>query len=323
MRIAIDRTRLQAIIIGVPLVLCIAAGSYYYFFIRPRTGVTHEAFLVPDTAVRAVLKPVLVQDYVSSLAPTATRFVKGVPKFSSLQQFSFRTEWIHKMPFEFTFLLDQRSPDFLGVILYVQEHPAAEAFDDLVNDSGFFRALYPIQWESSRMLRQGENHLLAMATLPIPSAARDGVSRSFPDYVPFDPPEVTGSHFAEIAINNQNGALMELQGALPGLVGVLNNPALETKSNAFWPKVAGVYFTADLEEPNRVSMTLEVTLTDPGAVNETATLLDEAAAGVADYLSSRFGFSFGGTARPDGADVISGTYLLTGFETRLRSALGG
>ena len=62
MRIAIDRTRLQAIIVGVPLVLCIAAGSYYYFFIRPRTGVTHEAFLVPDTAVRAVLKPVLVQE---------------------------------------------------------------------------------------------------------------------------------------------------------------------------------------------------------------------------------------------------------------------
>lgn len=323
MRIVIDKTRLQALIIGVPLALCIAAGSYYYFFLRPRTGVTHEAFLVPDTAVRAVMKPVLVQDYVSSLAPAGTRFVKGVPKFSSLQQFSFRTEWIHKMPFEFTFLLDQRSPDFLGVILYVQEHPAAEAFDDLVNDSGFFRALYPVQWESSRMLRQGENHLLAMATLPIPPVTRDGVSRSFPDYMSFDPPEVTGSHFAEIAINNQNGALMELQGALPGLVGVLNNPALEAQISDFWPKVAGVYFTADLEEPNRVSMILDVTLTDPGAANEATALLDAAAAAVADYLNSRFGFSFGGTARPDGADGISGTYLLSGFETRLRNALGG
>lgn len=323
MRIVIDKTRLQALIVGVPLILCIAAASYYYFFLRPRTGVTHEAFLVPDTAVRAVLKPVLVQDYVSSLAPAGTRFVKGVPKFTSLQQFSFRTEWIHKMPFEFTFLMDQRSPDFLGVILYVQEHPAAEAFDDLVNDSGFFRALYPIQWESSRMLRQGENHLLAMATLPVPETTRDAVSRSFPDYVPFDPPEVTGAHFAEIAINNQNGALMELQGALYRLVGVLNNPDLEARLNEIWPQVAGVYFTADLEEPNRLSMTLEVTLTDPGAANDAAALLDQAAGGVTDYLGARFGFSFAGAARPDGPDIVSGTYLLSGFENRLRSALGG
>lgn len=323
MRIAIDRTRLQAAAIGIPLVLVMAVGAYYYFFLRPRYGVTHEAFLVPDTAARAVLKPVLVQEYVSSLAPAGTRFIKGVPKFTSLQQFSFRTEWVHKMPFEFTFLLDHRSPDFLGVILYVQEHPAAEAFDDLVNDSGFFRELYPVQWESERMLRQGENHMLAMGTLPIPAGTRDAVSRSFPEYVPFDPPEVTGSHFAEIAINNQNGALLELQGALARLVGVLNDPGLEERLSQLWPAVAGAYFTADLTQDNRLSMTLELTLLDPGAASEAVALLDQAAADVSRYLSSRFGFSFAGTARPDGADIVAGTYLLSGFENRLRSALGG
>lgn len=320
MGITLDRTKLQIVLVGVPLAFLLAGGSYYYFFVLPRHGVSHEDLLLPDTAVRAVVKPVLVQEYVSSLAPVGTRFIKGVPKVSSLQQFSFRTEWIHKMPFEFTFLLDQRSPDFLGVILYVQEHPAAESFEDLVNNGAFFQALYPIQWQSERMTSHGQNRLTAMGTLPIPERTRNTVSEAFPDYIPLDTPPVTGRHFVEIAVNNRNGALMELQGALSGLVGVLEDPALEDWLFRFWPSVESARFLADLNGADRMDMRLEVVCRD---AREAAEIIQQTATDAHAYLERRFGFTLEGTAHQENSTTAQGEYALSGFENRLRRALGG
>ncbi len=323
MRIVLDKTRLQILLIAVPLALVLAAGTYYYFFIRPRQGISHEAFLVQDTAVRLVIKPALVQSYVSSLAPVGTRFVKGIPRVTSLQQFSFRTEWVHKMPFEFTFLLDQRSPDFLGVLLFVQEHPASESFADLVDDSGFFHALHPIRWEHTRMMLRDTGQLTASGTLPIPAGTRDAVSASFPNYVPFDPPPVTGRHFVEIAVNNQNGALMELQGALAGLVDVLNDPDLEEEMNQLWSAVESVHFTADLEEDDRVAMNVELVCSDTQTAATAADILRKTADAAGAYLNNRFGFLIQGTSHPTEDAIAAGAYALTGFENRLRQALGG
>lgn len=323
MGIALNKTRLQLVIVVIPLVLILAGGSYYYFFIRPRQGVSHERFLVPDTAVRAVVKPVLVQHYVSSLAPAGTRFIKGVPKVTSMQQFSFRTEWIHKMPFEFTFLLDQRSPDFQGVTLFIQEHPSAESFEELVNDDMFFRTLHPVQWKSETMMRQGRNDLIALGTLPVPVWTRDAVSDTFPNYVPLDPPSVSGKHFVEIAVNNRNGALMELQGALPGLVGVLDDPGLEERMRHAWGSVGSARFTADLGAEDRLDMHIEILCGNTEQAFEAATILQEAAQRIQTYLNGRFGFTLEGTAHPLEDGTAHGDYILTGFENRLRRAVGG
>lgn len=323
MRIVLDRTRIQIILVAVPLALLLAAGAYWYFYMRPLRGISHESFLVQDTAVRAVVKPALVQSYVSSLAPVGTRFVKGVPRVTSLQQFSFRTEWVHKMPFEFTFLLDQRSPDFLGVLLYVQEHPASESFADLVDDSRFFHALHPIRWEHSRMMRRGARQLTASGSLPIPTGMRDAVSANFPDYVPVDPPPVSGRHFVEIAVNNRNGVLMELQGALQRLTGVLDSPALEEAMNRLWTAVASVRFTADLQEDDRLDLTVEIACRDPQTAAAAAELLWKIIDAADAYLNARFGFRLEGTSYPGEEGTAFGTITLTGFEERLRRALGG
>ena len=323
MRIALDRTRIQALLITIPLILVLGAGGYYWFFVRPMYGVSHEPYMAGDTAVRAVAKPVLVQSYVSSLAHTGTRFVRGVPKVTSLQQFTFRTEWVHKMPFEFTFLFDQRSPDYLGVSLYVQEHPASESFADLVNDSGFFPALYPIRWERPRMTRQGTNQLLATGTLPVPQPTRDAVSAHFPDYYPLDAPPVRGDHFVEVAVNNQNGALMEMHGAFSRLTGLLSDPALERQLKMLWPAVEAARVTADLAGPDHLAIHVLVECIDAAGANAALATLDRAENAIGAYLASRYGFGFDGAARLEGGGAVAGVYTFTGFEARLRGALGG
>lgn len=323
MRIVLDKTRLQILMIAVPLALVIAAGAYYYFYVWPRQGLSHEPFLVPDTAVRVVIKPPQVQSYISSLAPAATRFVKGVPKFTSLQQFSFRTEWVHKMPFEFSLLLDQRSPDYLGVLLFVQENPASESFADLLNDSRFFHALHPIRWEQPRMMRRGTGQLTASGTLPIPAAARDAVSARFPDFIPLDPPQVSGRHFVEIAVNNRNGSLMELQGALSRLAGILNNRELEDSMLRLWAGVESAHLSADLEGDDRVGLHMEIVCQETRTATIAAEAIQEIADAINMYLNARFGFLLQGTAYPEEEAKVSGNFTLTGFEERLRNALGG
>jgi len=324
MRIVLDKTRLQVLMVAVPLAIIIASGAYYYFYIRPKQGISHQSFLAQDTAVRVVIKPPRVQSYVTSLAPVATRFVKGVPKFTSLQQFSFRTEWIHKMPFEFTLLLDQRSPDFLGVLLYVQENPASESFAGLVDDSDFFRALRPIRWEHARMMRRDTGQLTASGTLPIPVGTRDAVSSSFPNYVPFDAPPVTGRHFVEIAVNNQNGSLMELQGALAGLVDVLNAPDLEEEMKRLWVAVKSVRLTADLIADDRLSLNMEIACGNTQDADAAAELMWKTTDAADAYLNNRFGFRLEGSSStyPSEEATAFGNFALTGFEKRLRNALG-
>ncbi len=322
MRLVIDKTRLQATLVAIPILVVAAAGLYYYFFVLPTYGVFHEEWLARDTAVRAVVKPVLVQSYVSSLAPTGSKFVPGVPKVSSLQQFAFRTEWIHKMPFEFTFLFDQRSPDHFGVVLFVRERPAAEAFDSLVNDTGFFRALHPIRWEQPRITRQGAGRLIASGTLPIPPSNRDAVSSHWPEYHPIETLPVTGRHFIEIVVNNRNGALVELQGALSRAVHGWADAALERELYRLWPDVEETRLTANLVGADQLRFSVEVQCATATSAGEAAALMDAAAEAIRRYLSSRFGFTLEGAADSSGVQA-RGDYVLSGFEARLRRALGG
>lgn len=323
MRIYITRIQLKTVLLVLPAIALMVGGVYYYFFIRPLYGVAHESYLLKDTAIRAVIKPPFVQSYVSSLANPATRFVKGVPKVTSLQNFVFRTEWIHKMPFEFTFLLDQRSPDFLGVQLFIQENPASESFGDLLNTSGFFYELRPIQWDADRIMRQASMQLLATGTLPIPQRVRDSVSLYFPDYVPFDPPRVRGDHFIEIAIENQNGALMEVHGALERITDLLKDDGLDAVLYQLWPSVQWLYLTGDLIENDRLGFTLEVYCKDANGAEKAFEVAARVKESVHRYVASTLGFVFAGEATRDGQATIKGTYSLTGFEGCLRRALGG
>ena len=144
--VGVLRRHRGTVLSALPGVLLAVAATWWFLFRGPAPALRHADYLRPDTAVRVVLCPARVQSYVSGLAPTATRFVHGIPKLSSMQGAPIRFDWIHKLPLEMAFLFDQAFPGHFGVTLFLQEHPTGEPIDELAGNSSFLQDLQPILW---------------------------------------------------------------------------------------------------------------------------------------------------------------------------------
>lgn len=303
------------------LCLCFSGGAYYYFFVYPQYGIHHEELLAPDTALRVVFKPVLVQKYVSSLAPTGSSLIPGIPKVSSMQTMHFRTEWIHKMPFEISFLLDQRASDQLGVLFFVKEHPSSESFADLLETGGFFPHTRPIRWERNRMSSYGTRTLAAAGTVHIPRTALEQLAQLHPHYAPLKAPAVKGHHFVEAALNNGNGTLIELLGAFHGPLQSVLHEKTKQQLVAVSPLIEDVFMTISLAKADLLQIKVDIHCQDS---SDTSAVLESSlntAYDVAGY-AKREGFTLYWDSDVEGDRV----YLegeLTDFESKVRRALGG
>ena len=318
-RISEHRTTILYTLPGVILAL---AATWWFLFLGPGSATRHEAYLRPDTAVRAVLSPARVQAYVSSLAPTATRFVRGVPKLSSMQGGPIRFDWLHKMPLEMAFLLDQAMPGRFGVTLFLQEHPAGEPLDDLISGSSFLADLRPIQWAGPGMRRESGGKLLADGQLEIPQETLDLSARIWPRYIPVETPPLDGNHFLEIGINNCNGALVQLQGALMNLIAPWADQGLQQAMADACQTVLSAHAHADLEQDDRLAFTVELRCNDAQSAQALGGVCRTVAEALSVYLASAERFALEGSVITDGSRVLA-RHVLSGFEVRLRRAVGG
>ncbi len=311
----------RTLLLGLPGVLLAAFVTWYMLFRGPGAAVGHREFVKADTAVIAVVCPPHVQSYVSGLVPAATRFVPGIPKITSMQSRAIDFDWIHKMPREMAFLFDQRSPEYHGVTLFFREHPTSESLERLV-DAGFFYSLRPIEWQGSALVRQGMGKLTAEGRLSIPPYAQIATEKQFPNYTPLDTPRVSGNHFVEIAINNRNGALAEMQGALAGLVAPWADTSFRERLMNLSSKVESGTFTADLVRDDALECALTLECGNAAAAVDVENAVAAAADAVAGFLGSAYGFSLVGAVERGGSEVRA-EHTLGGFEGRLRRALGG
>lgn len=311
----------RTLLLGLPGVLLAAFVTWYMLFRGPGAAVGHREFVKADTAVIVVVCPPHVQSYVSGLVPAATRFVPGIPKITSMQPRAIDFDWIHKMPREMAFLFDQRSPEYHGVTLFFREHPTSESLERLV-DAGFFYSLRPLEWPGVRLARQGIGKLAAEGRLSIPPYAQIATEKQFPNYAPLDPPRVSGNHFVEIAINNRNGALTEMLGAFSGLVAPWADSALRERLMSLSGQVAEGSFTADLAGDDELKCVLVLDCGNAAAAGNVEGAAAMAADAVARFLSAAHGFSLEGRVERRGAEVRA-EHTLSGFEGRLRRALGG
>lgn len=321
MHIRFEKQTALLLLVIFSVFLCLGGGAYYYFFIAPRYGIYHEDLLAPDTALRVVFKPVLVQKYISSLAPAGSSLIPGIPKVSSMQQMHFRTEWIHKMPFEFSFLLDQRASDQLGVLFFVKEHPASESFSELVDDGGFFRATRPIVWDQSRMSRYAVRTLTATGSVLIPRTYQEETAKHHPVYSPLTPPEVKGHHFLEAALNNKNGTLIELLGAFSAPLRPILSTDTEKTLISLSPNIEGAFLKAFLSEADLLLIEVTVECSDSSSAEEVSKAVLAAAYDTAAF-AKREGFALYWDS-----DIEDNHVLLTGefsdFEPKIRRAMGG
>ena len=307
---------------ALPGVLLAVAVTWWFLFSGPAPAVRHAEFLRPDTAVRVVICPARVQSYVSSLAPTATRFVHGIPRLSSMQGGPIRFDWIHKMPLEMAFLFDQAFPGRFGVTLFLKEHPTGEPLDELVDGSDFLGDLQPISWSSSRLRRETGGRLLAEGQLAIPPDIQEQANQVWPQYQPVEPPPIRGNHFLELGINNCDGALLQLQGALVNLFAPWADLQLQQSLNAATRNVLEARATADLAGGDRLAFHVELKCADPGSADALAAVGRAAVQALSGYLQASQGFTLEGAFKTDQAGIVA-DYQLSGFEPRLRHALGG
>ena len=311
----------RSLLFVLPAVLAALVAGWWLFLRGPGAAVAHREYIQADTPVIAVVNPPKVQAYVSSLAHSATRFVPGIPKLSSMQARAFSFDWIHKMPLEMAFLFDQRASDAYAVTLLFRENPTSESLEGLV-DAGFFQSLRPVRFPGSRLARKGGGILLSEGTLPVPPFAKELAQKRHPGYIPVDAPEVSGNHFIEIAINNRNGALVELQGAFPELIAPwAGSRTRQTLLDLAAEVVEGV-FTADLAADDLLECRVEAACGSSAGAEAVAEALGTAADEVAFWLNEAHGFNLEGSVEQDGLSV-RGAWQLTGFEPKLRRALGG
>lgn len=313
------RARIVAgVIVLIALISAITLTVLY--FVYPFGKVSHEHLLTPATTVRAVWAPARVQRYISRLAPDATRFIKSVPRLTTMQGGPIRVDWIHALPYEFTFLVAQDRPEDLGVICFISEQPESD-FEGVVNSSGLLRELRPVLWQSQRFTRDARGGLIAEGRLAVPPETQREAASWWPNYRPFPIPPIEGRHLLECSGDNSTGALMQLHGALarrgalwPGMS--FHDPLMQT-----WTGVQRVWFCADLVKDDELHFRLVVHCTGTGEADAILLLLDQAAAVLSDALFSRHRFQFTGGAAVKGS-VIEGEYTLSGFEGALRRALG-
>jgi len=311
----------RSLLFVLPAVLAALVAGWWLFLRGPGAAVAHREFLQADTPVIAVVNPPRVQAYVSSLAHSATRFVPGIPKLSSMQARAFSFDWIHKMPLEMAFLFDQRASDAYAVTLLFRENPTSESLEGLV-DAGFFQTLRPVRFPGSRLARKGGGILLSEGTLPVPPFVKELAQKRYPGYIPVDAPAVSGNHFVEIAINNRNGALVELQGALSELISPWAAGGTRQTLLDLAPEVVEGVFTADLADDDRLECRMEAECASAAGAEAVAGILGTAADEVAFWLEEANGFGLAGSVERSGSSV-RGVWQLTGFEPKLRRALGG
>ncbi len=312
----------NTVLTALPGILLAVVATWWFLFRGPAPALRHTPYLRPDTAVRVVLCPARVQSYVSGLAPMATRLVHSIPQLSSMQGAPIHFDWLHKMPVEMAFLFDQALPGRFGVTLFFQEHPTGEALDQLVNGSSFLADLQPIYWSSPQLRREPGGALLIDGQLDIPPEIQRRTDSIWPQSQPVEPPRIEGSHFLEIGINNCNGALLQLHGALANMVAPWADEQLQEIMRATARTVISASATADLAENDCLRFNVELRCIDGPSAEALAIVCRAVGQALGSWLQTVHGFRLEGTANAEQARIM-GAYELRGFEARLRHALGG
>ena len=294
-----NRMRLVTVALVALAAVIAATLTIIYLLFPPVPGPEHDRWLMPNTALRVVLQPSRAQHYITRLAPTATRFIQGVPRLSSTQGRALRIDWIHALPHEITLLVARPRAERLDTRLVVRERPASESMAAVLNHSGFFRALRVAAWNRSRLAPAADNVLVAEGRVPL--AHRDP-----PPMEPFDPPALETGHLFEIAGVNGGGVPALFHEALVRAYGAYAGAAAHETLHASLGGVDRFRFTADLAAPDTLEMALDIACTDAaglGAVAEAVRLVE---ASTRTRLLQQEGFRLQGAAQAVSEEALRG-----------------
>ncbi len=124
----------------------------FWIFISPlfSRATAYTQYAQENTVGYIILQPYKVQKYIRKLAPTATRWIKQVPRFTSLQPRPIRLDWFHNLPREFSLLFDYIPGTGFETGLVIKEKRNRTAFMEELNSSRFLNEFCFIEWRSSQ-----------------------------------------------------------------------------------------------------------------------------------------------------------------------------
>ncbi len=134
------------------ILLLILFLGIFWIFITPlfSRATAYAQYTQETTTGYIILQPYKVQKYIRKLAPTATRWIKQVPRFTSLQPGPIRLDWFHNLPREFSLLFDYIPGTGFETHLIIREKRNSTAFMEELNSSRFLNEFCFIEWRSSQ-----------------------------------------------------------------------------------------------------------------------------------------------------------------------------
>lgn len=305
----------------VTLALALTAGwfTYQHVFKSRSAFMGHDTAASPNTAIRVVFCGLMVQDYVSGLAPEVLRVIPAMPRLNSLAPRPRRMDWLHHLPLEFAFLFSQDLPGRLNAQLYIREDKEGPNFAEVINDSEFFYATRPITWDSSRVHRNEEDALLAQGTISIREEDAADAERFWPTFTPPVSLPLSGEHFFEASADNRSGAIFEWHSAVAGAHPNMHIAAFDALLDA-WPGVEELRLTADLAGDNLIEIETVLALVPGGGAVSLEKALQVALAAFADALRIEPGLTLEWRLSPTPGELTIDASL-SGFDPLLRRAL--
>ncbi|HOV32518.1 MAG TPA: hypothetical protein PLX23_04050 [Candidatus Hydrogenedens sp.] len=122
----------------------------FWIFITPLfSRATAYTRYAQDTTVGYIItQPSKIQKYIRKLAPTATRWIKQVPRFTSLQPGPIRLDWFHNLPREFSLVFNYLPGTGFETYLTILEKRNSTAFIEELHSSHFLKEFCFIEWRS-------------------------------------------------------------------------------------------------------------------------------------------------------------------------------
>lgn len=253
---------------------------------------THKRLLTDSTTFRLTLQPNIAQDYITSLAPGVTRFIGAVPKFTSMQARAFRVDWIHALPYEISFLLDQADAASPGMTVYVNPIPDNDSFVGEVNGWGALNEIQGVRWAGAKLVPDGEQQYIAKGALAVPGDAAQLLQawqESPGSLYPFD-----GGRLIDLAADNGKGVLLALHRAFRQSLWDWAAPETNEALVALWPQVARVQVHGDLTRDDELTFAFKLVGNNGLDQAFAGGLIDAVSSELAAFLAERAEMTFSG-----------------------------
>ena len=202
---------LAVLVVGGVVVGAVAYGkASMEFGLSEALPKTSDSLVKPETRVRAVLKTDLLTEFVQKHLP-----VELTSQIPSWVPFDANTIVADVMPYEVSLLggSDYRAGKF-NLEIYINERRLGPALVEMFKQNNPVAGIPAIQWDPNLLTQAERGSLTLDGTIAIPDGLEDEILKTWTHEQKGEPLQISNSHLLELYIDNRNGDILTLAGAI-------------------------------------------------------------------------------------------------------------